>query len=161
MASFQQKIEDAGPYVELGVALFFGVGFLVATGFTLETTESWINRGTGTGISLSWSPFVQLPDALQGKYADHQLVAILVAWGVVAAYILFNSIKQLVSNGLIEKTTGTICMFLIGVDTYANYQYLGYTAWYWQWLISGVFAWIIMSWGKIALNYFRLAISNF
>jgi hypothetical protein len=143
------KIQDV-PLFRLGIGIILIVLWIVFSSFSILTTEDLIKRGHGGSFVLSWQCLTQLWDLMNGNiHGDVQTVAVLGAWGV---YIL------LIATGIAEIVTPdergedkffkTVCLIILSLDAFANYNYLRILPWEYQWLVSIMCTFVIVVCGK-------------
>lgn len=149
------------PLVRCCEAAFLGTVWVCTSGFTVLTDENLFRGGNGSSVRLSTDVFFQLFDLLQGKYVGRDIMVVLGAWVIVAAYVIFNSIDAMVDEGLVDSSAKTIVMIIIALDSYANWVYLSWLPWYYQYALTFVLTWVISCWGKWAVRVFMKAAANY
>lgn len=153
-------IDKFNPWADIGKGLFFGAVFLIAAGFTLETTQALFMHQNANDIGLNWAVFTQIPDALQGKYTGAFLDAVLWSWVLLSCYIIAKSIKRWVSNGLAEEGLELFCHLLIGLDGFANYQFMAGHEWYYQIGFTVMICVVLMHFGQLAIRFIMAGLSQ-
>jgi hypothetical protein len=148
------------PWVEIGKCLFFGSIFVIAAGFTLETTQALFMHQNPNNIGINWSVFLQIPDALQGKYTGSMLDAILWSWVLLACYVIAKSIKHWVKTGVAEEGLELFCHLLIGLDGFANYSFMSGHEWWYQIGFTVMICVVLMYFGQLAISFLMAGLSQ-
>lgn len=149
------------PLVRCCEAAFLGTIWVCTSGFAILTDESLLHLGNGSTVRLSTDVFFQLFDLLQGKYQGRDIIVVLGAWIIVAAYVLFNSIDAMVEDGLVDSSAKTFVMIIIAFDSYATWVWLSWLPWYYQYALTFAFAWVISCWGKWAIRVLMKAVASY
>lgn len=160
MSSLNIDIDRYSPYVDVAKGVFFGAVFLIAAGFTLETTQALFMHQNANNLAIQWDIFMQIPDALQGKYTGSFLDAILWSWVLLSCYIIASSLKRWVNNGIAEEGLEIFCHIMIGLDGFANYEFLSGHEWYYQIGFTIMVCLVLMHFGRVSVNFIKAGIAG-
>lgn len=149
------------PLVRCVEGAFLGFVWVCASGFSILTDENLFKGGDGSGVRLSTDVFFQLFDLMKGQYTGREIMVVLGAWVVIAAYVISSSIDGMIDEGLVDASAKTIVMLIIGLDSYANWVYLAWLPWYYQITMTLVLTWVIAYWGKWAVRVFMKATASY
>lgn len=155
------RIQDV-PLFRLAIGATLIVAWIIFSSFSILTTEDLIKRGHGGGFTLSWTCLTQLWDLMNGNiHGDLQTVAVLGAWGIYII-LLASGIAEIVTpdDKGEDKFFKTVCLIILALDGFANYNYLRILPWEYQCLYSIMCTFIIVYCGKKGANIALGAISD-
>lgn len=145
------------------VALFLGTIFLCAAVFTLTTTQLLFEYGP-IGVSqlhYGFDTLFQLNEVAHGELSGRHLVAVILAWILLACYTMANSAQRWHKAGIAHDGLQTFCHAMIILDGIANFAFLSGEAWYWQFIFPLAIYIVLAYFGKPAIGHFQLAVLEF
>ena len=128
--------------------------------FTLETTQALFMHENANDLAIQWNIFMQIPDALQGKYAGVHLDSIIFSWVVLTSYVVVASLKKWAAKGWVEEVLAFFCHGMIAFDGFANWQYLEGHEWYYRVGFVLMVVGVLMFFGRLSIQFIKMALGG-